>query len=52
MLGESKKRDENVKLTWRDYVALFIASVETIMFPAVVLIVILLVLISLSAIVR
>lgn len=48
MRQKSEKRDENLKLTWKDYVALFVASLETIMFPAVALIVILLILIILS----
>jgi hypothetical protein len=46
---ENKKHDEKVDLTWRDYVGLFIASVETIMVPAIVLIVILLALLVISA---
>ena len=49
---EDKKHDEKVELIWRDYAALFVASVETIMVPAIVLIVILLILIVISAIVR
>ena len=49
---EDKKHDENAELNWKDYAALFVASVETIMVPAIVLIVILLVLLVISARVR
>jgi hypothetical protein len=49
---QGEKRNENIRLTWKDYAALFVASLETIMFPAVVLIVILLLLIIFSATVR
>lgn len=49
---ENRKRDKNAKLTWKDHVAFFVALIETVMVPAIVLIVILLILIVYSAIVR
>ena len=48
----SKHGDENVKPSWKDYVALSIAALETIMIPAIVLIVILLALVFLFSILR
>ncbi len=47
-----KKRDEKVELTWRDYIALSVALVETVMVPAIVLIVILLLLVIFASRIR
>ena len=49
---EDRKREENVKLTWKDHVALFVALTETVLVPCVVLIVILLILIAYFAVVK
>jgi len=49
---EKKKRDEQVELTWRDYIALSVALVETVMVPVVVLIVILLLLVIFASRIR
>lgn len=52
-MGEDKKRREDKpNLTWKDHLALFVALVETVMVPAVILIVVLLLLIAYAAFVR
>jgi hypothetical protein len=43
-LGTEDKKDENLKLQWRDYIAITIASFETILLPVVIFIVILFIL--------
>jgi len=50
--GDEKQRKggaprEKVPLTWRDYVALFIASIETVLLPLIVMVVVLFVLVLL-----
>lgn len=41
---ETEKKDEDLKLQWRDYIALTLASFETILLPVVIFIVILFIL--------
>jgi hypothetical protein len=41
---EARRKKERTRLTWRDYIALSIAALETALFPLVVLVVILFVL--------
>jgi hypothetical protein len=41
---EARRKKERIRLTWRDYVALSIAALETALFPLVVLVIILFVL--------
>lgn len=43
-LHTEDKKDEDVKLQWRDYIAITIASLETILLPVVIFIVILFIL--------
>ena len=45
-------KDREVTLGWRDYLALFVALVETVALPLVILIIILIVILALSAAVR
>jgi len=40
-LTEEKERDKTVKLTWRDYVAIVIASCETTLLPFIIVIIVL-----------
>ena len=51
-MGDEKKRQENAKLTWKDHLALFMAFTETLMVPAIVLIIILLIMIVYFAALR
>jgi len=51
-LDDEKKRQDNVKLTWKDHLALFMALTETVMVPAIVLIIILLIIIVFFAVIR
>jgi hypothetical protein len=41
---DKEDKDENVKLQWRDYIAITLASLETILLPVVIFIVILFIL--------
>ena len=44
-MTEEKKRDKTVKLTWRDYVSIVIASCETTLLPFIIVIIVLVVLV-------